>query len=57
MGAAEDDWENCVRPQDTYFEGDWGVIVLCTMFLVSSINVFFIVHSWIPLAQTSYNVI
>ena len=34
-------WENCVRPQGAYFEGDWGVIVLCTMFLVSSsINVY-----------------
>ena len=29
-------WENCVRSQGTYFEGDWGIIVLCTMFLVSS---------------------
>ena len=33
-------WENCVRSQGAYFEGDWGVTVLCTMFLVSSsINV------------------
>ena len=29
-GAADGDWENCA-----YFEGDWGIIVLCTMFLVS----------------------
>ena len=29
-------WENCVRSQSAYLEGDWGVIVLCTMFLVSS---------------------
>ena len=35
-GAADGDWENCVRSQLAYFEGDWGVIVLCTMFLVSS---------------------
>ena len=28
------DWENCVRFQGAYFEGDWGIIVLCTMFLV-----------------------
>ena len=28
-------WEICVRSQGAYFEGDWGVIVLCTMFLVS----------------------
>ena len=30
-------WENCVRFQGTYFEGDWGIIVLCTMILVSCI--------------------
>ena len=35
-GAADGDWENCVRSQGAYFEGDWGAIVLCTMFLVSS---------------------
>ena len=34
-GAADGDWENCVRSQGAYFGGDWGVIVLCTMFLVS----------------------
>ena len=40
--AADGSWENCVRSQGAYFEGDWGVIVLCTMFLVSSsINVSF----------------
>ena len=40
-GAAVDgNWENWVRSQGAYFEGDWGVTVLCTMFLVSSsINV------------------
>ena len=38
--AADGDWENWVRSQGAYFEGDWGVTVLCTMFLVSSsINV------------------
>ena len=37
MGAADGDWEDCVRSQGAYFEGDWGVIVLCTMFLVSCI--------------------
>ena len=36
-GAVDGDWENCVRSQGAYFEGDWGVIVLCTMFLVSCI--------------------
>ena len=34
--AAHGDWENCVRSQGAYFEGDWGIIDLCTMFLVSS---------------------
>ena len=37
-GTAGSDWENCVRSQGAYFEGDWGVIVLCTMFLVSCIS-------------------
>ena len=35
-------WENYVRSQGAYTEGDWGVIVLCTIFLClvsSSINV------------------
>ena len=35
--AADGDWENCVRFQGAYFEGDWGVIVLWTIFLVSCI--------------------
>ena len=34
--AADGDW-NCVRSQGAYFEGDWGVVVLSTMFLVSCI--------------------
>ena len=36
-GTSDGNWENCVRSQSAYFEGDWGVIVLCTMFLVSCI--------------------
>ena len=36
-GAAHGNWENCVRSQAAYFEGDWGVIVLSKMFLVSCI--------------------
>ena len=36
-GAADSNWENCVRSQSAYVEGDWGVIVLCTMLLVSYI--------------------
>ena len=35
--AADGNCENCVRSQGSYFEGDWGIIVLCTMFLVSCI--------------------
>ena len=35
--AADGNWENCVRSQGAYYEGDWGGIVLCIMFLVSSI--------------------
>ena len=36
-GAADSNWENCVRSQGASFEEDWGIIVLCTMFLVSCI--------------------
>ena len=35
MGQLNGNWENCVRSQVAYFEGDWGVTVLCTIFLVS----------------------
>ena len=35
--AADGNWENRVRFQGAYLEGDWGIIVLCTMFLVSCI--------------------
>ena len=35
-GVADGYWENCVRSQGAYFEGDLGVVVLCTMSLVSS---------------------
>ena len=46
--AADGDWENCVRSQGSYFEGDWGIIFLCTMFLVSfSINVSIFHSSWL----------
>ena len=47
-GAADGDWENCVRSQREHFEGDWGNIVLCTMFLVSSsINVSIFHITWL----------
>ena len=36
-GEADGDWVNCVRSQGAGFEGDWGAIVLCTLFLVSHI--------------------
>ena len=29
--AADGNWENSGRSQGTYVEGDWGVIVLCTV--------------------------
>ena len=35
--AADGDWENCVRSQGACYEGNHGVIVLCTIFLVSCI--------------------
>ena len=43
-------WENCVRSRGpkAYFEEDWGVIVLCTMFLVScSVNGFIFHITWL----------
>ena len=36
-GAADGDWEKCVRSSAMYFEGHWGVFDVCTMFLVSYI--------------------
>ena len=51
-------WENCVRSQGTYFEGDGGIIVVCTMFLVSYILfnkcLFFILYGWVLSGQTSH---
>ena len=45
--AADGDWEDCVRSKGAYFEGDWGIIVLGTMFLVpSSLSLFFIDSTW-----------
>ena len=46
--AADGNWENCVRSQGAYFEGDWGITVLCTIFLVSSsINIFIYHSTWL----------
>ena len=36
-GAADGDWENCVRSWGVYFDGDWSIIVLGTIFLLSCI--------------------
>ena len=44
--------ENCLRPQGTDFEGDWGIIVLCSMFqcflyfVSSSVNVSIFYTAW-----------
>ena len=46
-GVVDGDWGNCVRSQGTYFKGDWGIIVLCTMFFVSSINVSIFHSAWL----------
>ena len=54
-GASDGDWENCVRSWGTCFDGDWGVIVLCTMFLVSSsINVFVFHITWLDTFWTHF---
>ena len=45
-------WENCVRSQGAYFEGDWGIIVLSTMFLVPSINVSIFHSKWLNIFWT-----
>ena len=45
--AADSDRENCVRSQGAYFEGDWGVIVLCTVCPVSSMNVSIFHITWL----------
>ena len=54
-GAAHGDWENCVRSQRAYFEGDWGVVVLCTMFPISSsINVSIFHITWLDTFWTDH---
>ena len=46
-GVAHGNWENCVRSHSAYSEGEWGIIVLCTIFLVSSsINVSIFLSTW-----------
>ena len=39
---------NCVRSQGAYFEGDWSITFLCTMFLISfSINISIFHSAWL----------
>ena len=48
--AADGDWENYVRSQGAYFEGNWDVTVLCTVFLIScifSVNVSIFHSAWL----------
>ena len=52
-GSIDSDWENCVRSRGAYLEGDWGIIVLCTVFLVSSsINVSIFHIMWLDTVWT-----
>ena len=54
-GGVDGDWENCVRSQGAYFEGEWGIIALCTMFLVyctSSIKVPIFHITWLETSWT-----
>ena len=47
-GPADGYRENWVRSHGAYFEGDWGITVPCTMFLVSSsINVSLFHITWL----------
>ena len=48
--AADNSWEKCMRCQGAYFEGDWGVIVLCTRYVVSCIffnKCLYFLYSWL----------
>ena len=36
-GQVNGNWKNSVKSQGAYLEGDWGIIVPCTMFLISCI--------------------
>ena len=50
-------WENSVRSQGAYLEGDWGIIVLCTMFLVSFSMTVSIFHSaWLDTFWTDLGI-
>ena len=57
-GAADGNWENCVRSQGACFEGDWGINVLCRQgffyFVSSSINVSIFHIIWLDTFWTNY---
>ena len=50
-------WEKWVKSQGAYFEGDWGIIVLCTLFLVSCINVSIFDITWLDTFWTDFCII
>ena len=53
--APDGNLENSVRSQGAYFEGDWGIIALCTMFPVSSsINVSIFLIMWLDSFWTDF---
>ena len=48
--GADENWENCVRFEGTYFEGDWVILsyVQCLLYLVSySINISIFHSTWL----------
>ena len=48
IGTAYCNWQNFVRSPGAFFEVDWGIIVLCSMFLTSSwINVCIFHITWL----------
>ena len=52
-----DDWENCVRSQGAYFEGDWASLsyVPCFLYLVSSsTNVSIFPSTWLDNFRTCF---
>ena len=53
--GAADGAGRSVRSQGAYLEGDWGVIVLCTVFLVSSsINISIFHSTWLDTSWTDF---
>ena len=51
--VADGDWENCVRSQSAYFEGNWGILVQCFLYLASSSTSVSIFHiAWLDTTWT-----